>query len=100
MGGGLYVTLGASGHLSTATSVPCHLHNSIRALLPHKSKGCGDTEKFHSDIAFLLVSSEDGVAADRMYGLYMVWVNPYQARVPTVEEAVKHLTALVSNGPA
>ena len=29
----------------------------------------------------------------------MVWVNPNQARVPTVEEAVKQLTALVSRGP-
>ena len=28
----------------------------------------------------------------------MVWVNPYQTRVPTVEEAVKQLTALVSSG--
>ena len=26
-------------------------------------------------------------------------VNPYQARVPTVEEAVRELTALVSSGP-
>ena len=34
-----------------------------------------------------------------MYSLSRVWVNPYQARVPTVEEAVKQLTALVSNGP-
>ena len=29
----------------------------------------------------------------------MIWVNPYQARVFTVEEAVKQLTALVSTGP-
>ena len=34
-----------------------------------------------------------------MYGLSMVWVNPYQARAPTVEEAFKQLTALVSSGP-
>ena len=26
-------------------------------------------------------------------------VNPYQARVPTVEEAVKQLTTMVSSGP-
>ena len=29
----------------------------------------------------------------------MIWVNPYQARLPTVEEVVKQLTALVSAGP-
>ena len=40
-----------------------------------------------------------GQQADRMYGLSTVWVNPYQARVPTVEDAVKQLTALVSSGP-
>ena len=34
-----------------------------------------------------------------MYGLSTVWVNPYQARVSTVEEVVRELTALVSSGP-
>ena len=28
-----------------------------------------------------------------------VWVNPYQARVSTVEEVVRELTALASSGP-
>ena len=32
---------------------------------------------------------------DRVYGFSMIWVNPYQARVSTVEEAVKQLTTLV-----
>ena len=36
---------------------------------------------------------------DRVYGLSMIWVNPYQVRVSTVEEAVKQLTTLVSSGP-
>ena len=62
-------------------------------------KAWGDVEMFHCDITFLLVSTEEGVAGDRMYGLSMVWVNPYQARVPTMEEAVKQLTTLVSSGP-
>ena len=97
-GGGLSVTLGAFGHLSTATSIPHHLHNSIRALLPHQPKGLGDAEKSHSEITFLLVSTEEGAAEDRMYGLSMVWVNPHQATVPTVKEVVKQLTALVSSG--
>ena len=56
-------------------------------------------EKFCSDIAFLLVSTEEGAAGDRVYGLSAVWVNPYQARVSTMGEAVKQLTALVSSGP-
>ena len=62
-------------------------------------KAWGDAEKFCSDITFLLVSNEDGVAGDRVYGLSMIWVNSYQARVSTVENMVKQLTALVSNGP-
>ena len=62
-------------------------------------KAWGDAEKFCSEIAFLLVSTKEGVAGVRVYGLSMAWVNPYQARVPTVEEAVKQLTTLVSSGP-
>ena len=58
----------------------------------------GDTEKSHNDIAYLLVSAEDEVISDRVYGLSTVWVNPLQARVSTVEDAVRQLTALVSSG--
>ena len=36
---------------------------------------------------------------DTVYGLSMIWVNPYQVRASTVEEAVKQLTTLVSNEP-
>ena len=62
-------------------------------------KAWGDAKKFYSDIAFLLVSTKEWAAGDRVYGFSMIWVNPYQARVSTVEEAVKQLTALVSSGP-
>ena len=56
-------------------------------------------EKFHSDIAYLLVSTEDEVMSDRVYGLSTVWVNPCQARVSIMEEVVRQLTTLVSSGP-
>ena len=36
---------------------------------------------------------------EEMYGLAMMYTNPYQARVPTMEEAVKQLTPLTSTGP-
>ena len=36
---------------------------------------------------------------DRKYGLSTIWVNPCQARVCSMEEAVKELTAWVSSGP-
>ena len=56
-------------------------------------------EKFCSDVTFLLVLTEEGAVGDRVYGLAMIWVNPYQAMVSTMEEAVKQLTALVSTRP-
>ena len=99
VGGGLSVTLEASGHLSHATSIPCHLHNSIRALLLTSLKPGETWRSPVVTLPSLLVSTKEGAAGDRMYGISMVWVNPHQARVPTVEEAVKQLTALVSSGP-
>ena len=58
----------------------------------------GDAEKFCSGISYLLVLTEEGAAKDRIYGLSTIWVNPYHARVPTMEEVVKQLTALVPMG--
>ena len=40
-GGGLSVALGAPWHLSNIGAVSCHLHNPVRTLLPHQSKGLG-----------------------------------------------------------
>ena len=34
-----------------------------------------------------------------MYGLAMVWVHPYQARVSMIEDAAKQLTQFASTGP-
>ena len=86
------------GCLSIAKSVPCHLHNVFWTLLPHQPEGLWNVEKFCSDITYLLVSTEVGTVKDRIYGLSMIWLNPYQASVPNVEEAVKQLTALVPTG--
>ena len=59
----------------------------------------GDKEKFCNDITFLLVSAEKEATGDRKYGLSTIWVNPCQARVPSMEEAVNELSAWVSSGP-
>ena len=99
MGGDLSVTLGVPQHLSIAESVSYCLYNPFRALLPHQPKGLGDVEKLCSDVTFFLVLTKEGVAGDRVYGHSMIWVNPYQAKVSTMEEAVKQLTALVSTRP-
>ena len=36
----------------------------------------GDPERFHSDMAFLLILPKDSIAGERVYGLAMVWVHP------------------------
>ena len=62
-------------------------------------KAWGDKQKFHNGITFLLVSAKEEVTGKRKYGLSTIWVNPCQAGVPSMEEAVKELTAWVSSGP-
>ena len=62
-------------------------------------KAWGDKEKFHNIITFLLVSAGDKATGDRKYGLSTIWVNPCQARVCSMEEAVRELSAWVSSGP-
>ena len=50
-------------------------------------------------MTFLLILPKEGITGERLYGLAMVWVHPYQARVPTIEDAVKKLILLASAGP-
>ena len=66
--------------------------------LTHLKAWC-DAERFHSNVAFLLVLPKEGVVGERAYGLTMVWVHPYQARVSTIDDAAKQLTQLASTGP-
>ena len=58
-------------------------------------KAWGNPEKFQNNIAFLLVLTGECTVGDRVYGLSTMWVNPYQARVSMVEEAVKQLAPLI-----
>ena len=61
-------------------------------------KAWGDKEKFQNDITFLLVSAKEEATGDRKYGLSTIWVNPCQASICSMEEAVRELTAWVSSG--
>ena len=54
-------------------------------------------KKFHSDLAFLLVLPEEATEEDMMFGLAMVWVDPYQACAPTLDEAVRKLSLLATS---
>ena len=75
--------------------VTCITHLELSSLTSLKA---WEDVKFHSDVAFLLVLTEEGTVGDRVYGFSMIWVNPYQAQVSTMEEEVKQVTALVSTG--
>ena len=61
-------------------------------------KAWGNAEKFHSDVTFLLVLPEEGAVEERAYGLTMMWIHPYQARVSTIEEVIKPLNQLSHSG--
>ena len=59
----------------------------------------GERQQFCHNIAFLLVLAEEETTGDRKYGLLTIWVNPSQARVPSMEDMVGKLTAWASSGP-
>ena len=75
-----------------------HMTQSELAALTHL-KVWGDAKKFHSDVTFLLVLPTEVAAEERVYGLSMVLMHPYQARVSTIDDAAKQLTQLTSTGP-
>ena len=62
-------------------------------------KAWGEKQRVHNDIAFLLVLAKEEATGGRKYGLSTIWVNPCQARVHSMEEVVRELTAWVSSGP-
>ena len=91
--------MGVPWCLPLITTVSHYVHKLVRALLPHWSNGLGGKEESHDDITFLLISTMEEATGNRKYGLSAIWVNPHQARVPSMEEAVKELTAWVSSRP-
>ena len=103
VGEGLFINLGMSGHLSTTALTACDLHNSIRALLSHQPKGPGDVEKFHDDIAFLLVSTKEEVtgltalvSSGPNWPYALVWLNEDACNAPLPREG--HLGILPEEG--
>ena len=92
-------SVGASYHLFPLAAIPPTIHNPIRAVLPDEPQGLGEKQKVHQDITYLLVLAGEEATWDRKYGLSTIWVNPFHARVHSIEEAVRELTAWVSSGP-
>ena len=98
VGEGPCPTVKASYHLSHLAAIPPTICNPIGAVLPDKPQSLGEKQKVCHDITYLLVLAE--VATwDRKYSLSTIWLNPCHARVCSMEEEVRELTAWVSSGP-
>ena len=95
----LPIPLGMPWHMSTPRAVPHNPHDPVRASFPYSPECMGWPWKFCNDVIFLLVLPKEGAAGKRVYGLDMVWVHPYQARVSIIEDTAKQLALLASTGP-
>ena len=90
------------GHLTISpplqqSQLPSVTHSELSSLM--SLKVWGEKQKVHQDIAYLVGLAEGEATQDRKYSLLTIWVNPCQARVCSMEEVVRELTASVSSGP-
>ena len=91
--------MGALCHLPPTAAILHTIYNPIGACLSYWPEGLGQKQRVHNNITFLLVLAEEEASGGRKYGLSTIWVNPCQARVSSMEEAVRELNAWVSSGP-
>ena len=98
MGEGACFNVGVPYYLPHTAAIPHIIYNPIRTLLLYWPQGLGEKQKVCNDIAFLLVLAREEAIGERKYGLSTIWVNACQARVCSMEEVVKELTAWVSSG--
>ena len=91
------IALGVPQHLPPPGPIPAHPHDPARAFSSHWLRAMGDAKKLHSDLAFFLVSPEKAIVGEMVFGLAMVWVHPYQACIPTLDEVARKLTLLTTS---
>ena len=91
--------MGEYQHLPPTATVSYTFPYPSRIVLPDQSQGLGEKQRVCHNITFLLVLAEEEATGDRKYGLSTIWVNPDQARVYFMGEAVGNLTTWVSSGP-
>ena len=72
-----------------------HPGDPVGTFFPYWIRGMGDAEKFHSDLAYLLLSPKKATKEKMVFGLAVVWVHPYQAHIPTLDEVQRKLTLLI-----
>ena len=92
----LSIILGLSQHLPPPEVIPSHPSDSARALFSYLLWAWGDIERFCSDVAFVLILPEEAIAEEQVYRLVVVWVQPYQAHLPTLDEAARKLSLFFS----
>ena len=98
-GGRRWFCCGGASPSAPTTTIPPTLYNSRGTVLPCQPQGLGEKQKICHNITFLLILAEEEAMGERRYGLLIIWVNPCQARVCSMEEAVRELSAWVSSGP-
>ena len=73
-------------------------HSSGELLSISSLKIWGDVQEPHNNMAYLLVCTGDTLEAQN-YGVSLVWINPKEVWVSTMEEAVGTLSAYISSRP-
>ena len=68
-------------------------------ILPEQPQGLGGEAEGLPQHHLPAGTSWEEATADRKYGLLTIWINPCQARVHSMEEAVGKVTVWVSSGP-
>ena len=76
--------------------LPCHSSGELLSI--SSLKIWGDIQEPCNDMAYILVCTRDTLEAEA-YGISLVWINPNQIQVPTMEEAVRTLSAYISSRP-
>ena len=91
----LWGSLNICPHLNYL-ELPCH--SSLELISISSLKIWGDIQEPCNDMAYLLVHTGDTLEAWN-YGISLVWVNPNQVWVSTMEEAVGTMSTYISSGP-
>ena len=86
-------------HIPTPRVVSHSPHDPVRAGFPYLPEGMGWHQKVPQWCYLSTSTTPEGAVGERVYGLAMGWVHPYQARVSMIDDAAKQLTQLTSTGP-
>ena len=76
--------------------LPCHSSGELLSI--SSLKIWGDIQEPCNDMTYILVCTGDTLEA-QAYGISLVWINPNEIWVLTMEEALRTLSAYIANGP-